>query len=256
MLMRISLVVAILAGLAVGALNFVKVKEKIETIEKQREEEKSAKEVAQKDLRLTKADLKKTNDKLKQTETTLAATTEEKETALKNLDAATKLGAKLKDDLDKRTQDLENAKALVEKFRQTDLSPEEILAMKKNFNGLQNQLAEAKAVIAGLEKQVRNLKNELALYKDPEHVVPLPAKLRGRVVAVDPKWNFVVLDIGEDQGVLEQGELLVNRNARLVAKVKIRSVEKNRCIANIMPGWQLGEVLEGDQVIPAYPSAS
>lgn len=256
MLMRICLVVAILAGVAVGTLNFVKVKEKIEAIEKQREDEKSAKEVAQKDLRLTKADLKKTGDQLKQTQATLAATTEEKDTALKNLDAATRLGAKLKDDLDKRTKDLEDSKALVEKYRQTELSPEEIIGMKKSFSGLQNQLAEGKAVIEGLQKQLRTVKNRLAIYEVEDYKVRLPAGLKGKVLAVDPKWNFVVLNVGEEQGVLEQGELLINRNARLVAKVKIRSVEKNRCIANIMPGWQLGEVLEGDQVIPAYPSAS
>ena len=27
-------------------------------------------------------------------------------------------------------------------------------------------------------------------------------------------------------------------------------------IANVLPGWKLGDVLEGDQVIPAYPTES
>jgi hypothetical protein len=30
-------------------------------------------------------------------------------------------------------------------------------------------------------------------------------------------------------------------------------VQKERSIANVMPGWQLGEIMEGDQVIPAHP---
>jgi hypothetical protein len=64
-----------------------------------------------------------------------------------------------------------------------------------------------------------------------------------------------VLDIGENQGVQEYGELLVNRNGKLVAKVKIRSVQKDRSIANVLPGWQLGDVMEGDQVIPAHPAS-
>jgi hypothetical protein len=71
----------------------------------------------------------------------------------------------------------------------------------------------------------------------------------------DPKWDFVVLSVGEDQGVLEDGELLVNRNGRLVAKVRVRSVQKDRSIANVMPGWKLGDVVEGDAVIPAYPAS-
>jgi acyl-CoA thioesterase len=66
----------------------------------------------------------------------------------------------------------------------------------------------------------------------------------------------VIINVGQDQGVLEHGELLVNRNGKLVAKVRVRSVQKDRSIANVMPGWQLGEVMEGDQVIPAHPASS
>src|SRR6266850_489176 len=71
----------------------------------------------------------------------------------------------------------------------------------------------------------------------------------------DPKWQFVVLNVGEDQGVLEHGELLINRDGKLVAKVKVSSVQKDRCVANVMPGWQIGEIFEGDLVIPAHPAS-
>ena len=64
-----------------------------------------------------------------------------------------------------------------------------------------------------------------------------------------------MLNVGEDQGVLQYGELLVNRNGKLVAKVRVSTVEKDRSVANVLPGWQLGEVMEGDQVIPAYPAS-
>jgi hypothetical protein len=255
MLMRISLIVAIIAGIAAGALNFVKVKEKIETIEAQREKERTDKETAQKDARETHVELKKTTDQLNQTKTLLAATTQERDDALKNLDTATKLSAKLKDDLDKRTKELQDSQDQLEAYHRTELKPEEIMAIKKTYKGLEDQIAEDKVVIAGLTKQVRNLKNELAIYKEENYQVKLPSELKGKVMVVDPKWGFVVLNIGEDQGVLDQGELLINRNSRLVAKVKVRSVLKDRCIANIMPGWQLGDVLEGDLAIPAYPSS-
>jgi hypothetical protein len=59
------------------------------------------------------------------------------------------------------------------------------------------------------------------------------------------------LDIGEDDGVLENGELLVNRNGRLVAKIRIQSVQKDQSIANLLDGWKLSDVIEGDLVIPA-----
>ena len=79
--------------------------------------------------------------------------------------------------------------------------------------------------------------------------VPLPAGLKGKILVVDPKWDFVVLDIGEAQGVLQNGVMMVSRNSKLVAKVKIMSVESNRSIANIIPNWKLGEVMEGDLVL-------
>ena len=82
----------------------------------------------------------------------------------------------------------------------------------------------------------------------------LPASLDGKILVVDPKWDFVVLNIGDDQGVLQDGQLLVSRDGKLVAKVIVRSIEKDRCIANIMPGWKLGQVIEGDEVTPAYPA--
>jgi hypothetical protein len=66
----------------------------------------------------------------------------------------------------------------------------------------------------------------------------------------------VVLNVGGDQGALEAGELLVNRNGRLVGKVKITSVQKDRSVANVVPGWLLGEILEGDLVVPAHPASS
>jgi len=78
--------------------------------------------------------------------------------------------------------------------------------------------------------------------------------LKGKIIVVDPKWDFVVLNIGETQGAIQDGELLVSREGKLVAKVVIRNIQKDRCIANIVPGWKLGELIEGDDVTPAHPA--
>ena len=47
----------------------------------------------------------------------------------------------------------------------------------------------------------------------------------------------------------------MNRNGKLVAKLRVLSVQKDRAIANVIPGWKLGEVMEGDRVIAAYPAS-
>ena len=57
-------------------------------------------------------------------------------------------------------------------------------------------------------------------------------------------------------GLKEDSELLVSRDGKLVAKVIVRTLEKGRSIANLVPGWKLGEVIEGDEVSPAHPASS
>ena len=59
-----------------------------------------------------------------------------------------------------------------------------------------------------------------------------------------------MLDIGEKQEIPANGILLISRDGVLIAKVRIMSVQKDRSIANIMPGWKLKDVMEGDTVVP------
>lgn len=256
MLLRISLILAILAGLAVGTINFVFVKDKIETIEKQRAEEKGAKEVAQKDARETHQALNKTTAELKQTQTELASTKEERDKAVAEATSEKKRADTVTMERDKARKERDDAQAELAAFRATDLKPEQIIAINKQYKELQKSFDGALEENALLNRKIVALTNELAIYKTPDYQVPLPANLHGKVLVTDPKWNFVIISVGQDQGVLEHGELLVNRNGKLVAKVKVRSVQKDRSVANIMPGWQLGPVMEGDQVIPAHPASS
>jgi hypothetical protein len=103
-----------------------------------------------------------------------------------------------------------------------------------------------------MTREITRLKNELARYKGTDEPdIVLPPGTKGTVIAVDPKYDFVVLNIGGNQGVLENAKMLVARNGKLVGKVKITSVEPNRSIANVLPDWKQDEngVMEGDQVI-------
>ncbi len=253
MLLRISLIVAIIAGLAVGGLNFVKVKEKIVNLAKDRDNEKSLKETALNDLHNTQQQLAKTNAILKQTQAELASTKDERDKAVAEAADKTKKLEAVTTDRDNIKKERDLAQADLEAYKATELTPPQILALNKQYKELQKENDLLGKIALERMHKIQALTNELAIYKSPDYVVPLPANLRGKVLVTDPKWNFVVLNVGQDQGVLEYGELLVNRDGRLVAKVKVRSVQKDRSIANVMPGWQLGEVLEGDQVIPAHP---
>ena len=136
------------------------------------------------------------------------------------------------------------------------ITPEQVISLSKNLKQAQDDFAGAKAENVVLGKKIDKLQRDLAKYTEgQERIVYLPINLKGQVMVSDPKWDFVVLNVGENQQVLEDGELLIHRNGKLVAKVKVTNVQKDRSIANVVPGSKLGEILEGDQVIPAHPAS-
>jgi hypothetical protein len=255
MLVRISLIVAILAGLAIGVLNFVKVKEKITILQSDLDRETKAHAEFLAKYTATDKALTKTNAILKQTIATLEATTADKEKALADLAEQTKKADKLTEDLTKTRQERDSAQQELAAYKATGMSPEQVSGINKEFKKLQEALAGMEAENKLLGKKVDKLQTELARFKDPNKPVFLKASCKGKILVTDPKWNFVVLDVGEDKGMKEHGEMLVNRNGKLVGKVVVRTVQKDRSIANVIPGWELGEVMEGDQVIPAYPES-
>ena len=77
----------------------------------------------------------------------------------------------------------------------------------------------------------------------------VPREVRGKVLVVDPKWDFLVLDVGARNNIPPNGVMLISRNGELVAKVRIMDVQDQRSIANIMPGWKIKDVSEGDVVL-------
>ena len=255
MLIRISLIVAIIAGLAAVALTFIPggVKEKIVTLQTDRDTQKHDKEVAQTDLKKTKADLAKTSADLKQTKATLDATTTERDTAVAEADKQSKRAGKLDEDLKKMTGERDAAQENLAAYKATGVTPQQIIAMVSDMKDMQKHMADVQKTNDQQVIKIDTLTAELDRFMHPDKHITLPASLKGEVRVVDPKWNFVVLSIGEDQHLKNRGELLVNRNGKLVAKVQVSDMQKDRAIANVMAGWEIGQVMEGDQVIPAWP---
>jgi type II secretory pathway component PulC len=255
MLLRISLIVAILAGLGAGVVSYLEVSDKIPALQKQRDDEHTAKvnEIAAHGK--TKTELAKTKGELKQTQQDLADTKDERDKAVARAETQSKRADELSDKLTKVTADRDDAQNSLAAYKATELSPDQVITLSKNLKAAQAEIQVVNGEKVVLLHTISRLTNELAKYIGPDEVVKLRADLRGKIIVVDPKWDFVVLDIGEDQGVISEGELLVSRQGKLVGKVIVRSVEKNRSIANLVPGWKLGEMIEGDEVCPAHPAS-
>src|SRR5688572_16518090 len=137
MLMRISLIIAILAALAIGVLNFVQVKEKVTNLAASRDSEKSQKEQAQTELASTKQELDTTAKKLKQTEETLAATSAERDTAKAEAEAQVKRATELQEKLARTTEERDTAQAYLQRYKTTGFEPEQIAGLGKRITDLQ-----------------------------------------------------------------------------------------------------------------------
>jgi hypothetical protein len=255
MLIRISLILAIIAALGAGALNFFVVKDKLTTLVADRDTQKSDKETAQKDLASTKKKLASTQNELSQTQQQLTDAQAAQKNAEDDAAKQTKLASDLSDQLAKTKQDRDDAKNSLAAYTATGITPDQVSKLSRDLKDAQEAIEAANAEKLVLSHKIASLSNELSRYIGPDSIVRLPAGLRGKIVSVDPKWDFVVLDIGDNQGILQDGELLVSRDGKLVAKVIVRTVEKNRSIANVVPGWKLGELFEGDEVSPAHPAS-
>ena len=255
MLMRISLIVAILAALAAGTLNVLQVRSHITTLISERDDYHTQLTDTQGKLAKTQRDLDTTKNTLAQTQQQLADSQAAQKKAETLAAAQQKRADDLSDRLAKATQDRDTAQAELAAYKATGKSPDEILKLIALIKQDQDTIAAINAEKAVLARNLLRVQSRLDELISENYVVKLRADLKGQVVVVDPKWDFVVLDIGDEQGVLQDGEMLVSRNGKLVAKVVVRTVEKDRSIANIVPGWKLGEVFEGDQVTPAHPAS-
>jgi hypothetical protein len=250
MLLRISLIIAILAGIGTIVLTQMQARKQIQVVIQDRDD--NIKGRAQEKGRADKTEkwLAATNVVLTQTRGTLAKTQEELNNTKQQLAAAQSSLQKTQADLAAEVAKRKDFEAQLEKFRQLGYTPEQIVQLRDNFKKASDAIEALEVEKAILSRQVAEWKNKYhSLIGGEEYVAPLPSGTKGKIVAVDPKWNFVVLNIGKDKGILERGVLLVHRESKFVGKVRIAEVMDSRSIANVMPGTALDEIREGDQVL-------
>jgi hypothetical protein len=254
MLTRICLIVAIVAAAFVGGWNIVKVREKITTLVTDRNTQRDGRVAAEGERDKTRKELVKSQKDLVQSKQELADANAEREKAVANLTVQVKRADDLSDKLAKTAGERDDAQTKLQAYVATGVTSDQVGKLNTLLKNTREALEVANEEKLVLQHTRDRLQARLWQYEGTNQDIPMRADLRGRIVVVDPKWDFVVLNIGQDQGVVDRGELLVSREGKLVAKVVVRSIERNRSIANILPGWKLGEVIEGDEVTPAHPS--
>jgi len=72
-----------------------------------------------------------------------------------------------------------------------------------------------------------------------------------KVVAVNQRWHFVVLNFGSQQGAAVNTVMFLKRGDSQIAEVRISQVEASTAVANVVAGTLAGgfHLREGDRAI-------
>lgn len=73
-------------------------------------------------------------------------------------------------------------------------------------------------------------------------------KVEGKILNVNEAHNFVVIDLGRKDGVVEGMEFDVVRNGEKIARVKVRMLKDDVCAADIVKLYGASEIKVGDKV--------
>lgn len=249
MLTRISLIVVILAGIGAIVFGQMQVKQKIDKTIADRNQfhQDWQKELARankldKELAAAKEDIKKKDAQLAQDKVEL----DKKDAQIAQLNTDI---ARQKDQIVRLRADADAAHAELGRYQGTGLQPEEIKEVIARLKTALTNITALEDTVKDKDRQINGLKVRIAELVGDEAPVILPAGLKGKVVTVDPKWDFVVINLGKKDGMLLNGQMLVSRDGKLLGKVRIVNVQDDRSIANVMPGWKLGDFMEGDTVL-------
>jgi hypothetical protein len=184
-------------------------------------------------------------------ETRLAELTDAKD-SLKN--AMTALGQQRArgDELDTQlsevTDQLLDARRELQSWIALGVDQQYVYTMKQRIADAHDEIAAITEEKTVLLRQMDQMRYELGRFVGPTQKVVMRDGLEGSVQAIDSDWGFVIVNVGEKDGARENGELLVSREGKLIGKLLISSVEDNRSIANVIPGWVQSDIQVGDVV--------
>ena len=249
------LIAAVLISLATAGIGYVNHNTLVET--------KETLASTQTTLKGTQVKLTSTEGELKTTKATLETTNADKEKLASDLNTTKSELDTTKGELDTAKKESADSAAKVTSIQaelddlKTKLHPDgqdsgqDAGKMVENLN---QQIQEKDAALAAANDQNKGLVAQVAAFKkeaDDRRNGLLKKGLEGRVLAVNPAWNFVVLSIGDKQGVSNNSELLIKRGGEFLGKVRITSVEPSTSIADIVANSMPSgvSVQPGDSVI-------
>ena len=119
---------------------------------------------------------------------------------------------------------------------------------------------ELKILTSSQQAKLKSTESQLATLREREsqrRSKMMRSGLEGTILAVNFSWNFVVISLGDRNGVVNNAEMLINRGSQLLGKVRITSVEPSTSIADIVANSvRSGTTVQpGDTVIYRGPGS-
>lgn len=256
------LIVCVLLSLGAAVLGYINF-QKLEETRQQYVDENA--------LRVeTEGKLKVANDDIEAKKKEITALNAEKDKLTSDLEAKKQELDKTKDDLKTAQGQLESAtKDLEQSKADLTAAQEEIARLQKENEELKTggpktvtpegggedpRVKELETLNKALQDRNTALESRVAVLQTKQTNIEhaqMQQGLQGQVLAVNSAWNFVVLSIGDRQGVVPNAEMLVKRGEQLLGRVRVTSVEPGTSVADIIVktvprGYS---VMPGDTVI-------
>lgn len=180
--------------------------------------------------------------------------TEQLETAQGQVEELRTAQAEIQERLTARENELNEVREQLAAAQETDAPVEEVVEQPGEVDELRNQLAAAEGEKELLTNKLAEVEAQLTTMREREEARQgrmMARSLEGTVQAVNPAWNFVVLDLGDRQGVAQGAEMIVRRGPQMVGRVRISSVEPSTSVADIISevGVEGLRIQPGDRVI-------
>lgn len=218
------------------------------------------------------------NQKIKVERDLLNASQEKQELMTQSVSALTSTANSLKNELATRTQDL---KLQDDEFAQLNKALEEVNAILANLGGgvtldtlpdkiqeieddkiaKQKKLEELEELVSGANKSLAGSRAEMD--RLTKRMVERSARIglnsmEAVVTAVNQEWGFVVIGAGSNSGFSPQTGLIVQRDGRMIGRVRPSAIEPAQTIAEVdFKTLPSGVRLQpGDRVILAKPNGN
>lgn len=226
----------------------------------------------------TKLDADVADTEIKKEKMLLATSQEKQESLTQSVSSLTSAASALSKDLSKQGDDLKRQNdefAQLEKALDEvnnilaalgggvtlDTLPEKIQEIEDDKKAKQSKIEELEVLSTGAEKGLAN--NRAELDRLSKRMIERTSRIsrnsiQAVVTAVNQDWGFLVIGAGSNSNFTPQSSLLVERDGKMIGRVRPSSIEATQTIAEIdLESLATGvRIQPGDRVILAQPATN